>query len=32
MADISVHSLVKNFGDFVAVRDQTFAVKAGEFF
>ena len=32
MAEITVSSLHKSFGDFVAVRDSSFTVKDGEFF
>ncbi len=32
MTEIVVRNLVKSFGDFVAVRDLTFAVNDGEFF
>jgi multiple sugar transport system ATP-binding protein len=32
MAEIVVQNLVKNFGDFVAARDLSFAVNDGEFF
>src|SRR5947209_14122754 len=32
MTEIVVQNLVKSFGDFVAVRDLTFAVNDGEFF
>src|SRR3954464_7759423 len=32
MADIRVHNLEKAFGEFVAVKQASFAVRAGEFF
>jgi len=32
VAEIKVHHLQKNFGDFVALKDSTFTVQDGEFF